>query len=282
MKSRLPIIIMALLAIALGYGYYKYHALDKAFASLSSDFEVSQKNLTAEKETKDYILQQLSLEQSRSGAFSEQIVDLLGTVGTLDKLANTDKELLQKYSKVYFLNEHYVPENLVDVPKEYINQSEKNIQVHEKVWPFLQKMLLAAKDAGTPLQVISGFRSFDEQNNLKASYKVTYGAGTANAFSADQGYSEHQLGTTLDFTTPALNTNFGAFESSPSYKWLKDNAYLYGFVLSYPKGNTYYVFEPWHWRFVGVKLATYLHNEGKNFYDLDQRTIDNYLINIFD
>jgi D-alanyl-D-alanine carboxypeptidase len=60
------------------------------------------------------------------------------------------------------------------------------------------------------------------------------------------------------------------------------NAYKYGFTLSYPKGNTSYVFEPWHWRFVGVKLATDLHNQGKNFYDLDQRSIDAYLVNFFD
>jgi LAS superfamily LD-carboxypeptidase LdcB len=63
---------------------------------------------------------------------------------------------------------------------------------------------------------------------------------------------------------------------------MQNHAYIYGFVLSYPKNNGYYVYEPWHWRFVGVKLATDLHNQGKNFYDMDQRTIDTYLLNIFD
>jgi hypothetical protein len=52
-------------------------------------------------------------------------------------------------------------------------------------------------------------------------------------------------------------------------------------VLSYPKNNSYYVYEPWHWRFVGVVLSSKLRQEGKNFYDLDQREIDNYLIDIF-
>ena len=69
---------------------------------------------------------------------------------------------------------------------------------------------------------------------------------------------------------------------TPAYQWMTDNAHKYGFVLSYPKDNSYYVYEPWHWRFVGVKLATDLHNQGKNFYDLDQRVIDTYLVNIFD
>ena len=72
------------------------------------------------------------------------------------------------------------------------------------------------------------------------------------------------------------------FDKTPEYKWLTDNAYKYGFVISYPAGNKYYKYEPWHWRFVGVALATKLHEDGIYFYDMDQRLIDNYLANIFD
>jgi LAS superfamily LD-carboxypeptidase LdcB len=61
-----------------------------------------------------------------------------------------------------------------------------------------------------------------------------------------------------------------------------NNAYRFGFVLSYPKGNAYYIYEPWHFRFVGVKLATYLHDRGLHFYDIDQKEIDQYLVSIFD
>ena len=110
---------------------------------------------------------------------------------------------------------------------------------------------------------------------------MSYGSG-ANSFSADQGYSEHQLGTAIDFTTLELGSDFSSFEKTDAYKWLLDNAYEYGFILSYPKDNTYYQFEPWHWRFVGKSLANTLHQENKNFYDVDQRTIDSYLISIFD
>jgi D-alanyl-D-alanine carboxypeptidase len=117
---------------------------------------------------------------------------------------------------------------------------------------------------------------------LKSTYSVTYGAGTANRFSADQGYSEHQLGTTLDFTTPATGLVFSKFEKTSAYAWLAENGYTYGFVLSYPKNNTYYQYEPWHWRFVGRGLAAKLHADGKRFYDLDQRDIDSYLISFFD
>ena len=53
-------------------------------------------------------------------------------------------------------------------------------------------------------------------------------------------------------------------------------------MLSYPKGNAYYIFEPWHWRFVGKDLAKDLHRHKEYFYDWDQRDIDEYLIDFFD
>ncbi|MFH1704471.1 MAG: M15 family metallopeptidase, partial [Patescibacteria group bacterium] len=101
-------------------------------------------------------------------------------------------------------------------------------------------------------------------------------------FSADQGYSEHQLGTAVDLITTGLGGKTDGFENTTAYQWLLSNAYRFGFVLSYPNGNSYYSYEPWHWRFIGVKLATYLHDNKLNFYDADQRSIDTYLINIFD
>ncbi|MBC7836964.1 D-alanyl-D-alanine carboxypeptidase family protein [Acetobacteraceae bacterium] len=77
----------------------------------------------------------------------------------------------------------------------------------------------------------------------------------------------------------ALNTNI---DTTNAYAWLNKNAYKYGFVLSYPQGNAYYIYEPWHWRYVGKKLAKDLHNDQEHFYDLEQRKIDEYLANIFD
>ena len=143
-------------------------------------------------------------------------------------------------------------------------------------------MISAGNTDGVSILSQSAYRSFQTQAILKSNYRVIYGAGTANSFSADQGYSEHQLGTAIDFTTLKTNGTLEGFNKTLEYKWLGENAYKYGFVISYPAGNKYYKFEPWHWRFVGVALATYLHDNNMNFYDMDQRLIDNYLANIFD
>ena len=154
--------------------------------------------------------------------------------------------------------------------------------MHGGIEPFLKILLDVATSSNVDIRIISAYRSFGTQSELKSSYTVVYGAGTANKFSADQGYSEHQLGTTVDFTTAKLGANFSAFEKTQTFQWLAAEAYKYGFILSYPKNNAYYRFEPWHWRFVGRSLAEKLHNEGKFFYDLEQREIDKYLVSIFD
>lgn len=240
-----------------------------------------EENLSRAKNDNVGLAEALAGEQNKNNLFEAQIQAIGSTVGTLEKLSKTDKELLQKYSKVYFLNEHYIPPNLTNIATSSLYQTDKPIKIHTKVSPYLLRLLDAATVAGTPLQIISGYRSFGEQAVLKSGYAITYGTG-ANKFSADQGYSEHQLGTTVDFTTSDLGAAFSKFESASAFTWLTQNAYQYGFVLSYPKKNTYYQFEPWHWRFVGTALASKLHANNQYFYDLDQREIDSYLISIFD
>ncbi len=226
--------------------------------------------------------QNIDAVKTQVGGVEQTVGAIGGAVGTLQKLSQVDPEILKKYSKVYFMNENYVPAHLIAVPQEYIYSDTRPEQILTNVSPYLKNLLDAAKADGITLFVKSGYRSFAEQKSLKSNYSVIYGKGTANSFSAEQGYSEHQLGTAVDFITTGLNGKLDGFGTTPSYKWLLENAHRYGFILSYPKSNTYYVYEPWHWRFVGVKLATFLHDAKVNFYDLDQRDIDKYLASTFD
>ncbi len=221
--------------------------------------------------------------QKKNDSFEGQLKKLSKTVGALDKLSKTDPELLTKYSKVFFLSDNYFPSQLTDIPADYVSPAAVRtpLSFQSQALPYLESMLEAAEDDNEALQVISAYRSFGTQAQLKSSYKVTYGAG-ANSFSADQGYSEHQLGTTVDLTTPGVGGTFTGFDKTDAYAWLTENAYRYGFVLSYPAGNSYYQYEPWHWRFVGTDLARRLHRDNQHFYELDQRDLDAYLGDIFD
>lgn len=220
-------------------------------------------------------------EKNKNDEFEDQINKITGTVKDLDKLSKTDKELLQKYSKVYFLNENYSPVKLKKIDEDYYLPGKDPMFFHANALPFLEEMIEDAKDDDIELKIISAYRSFDHQEQLKGQFTTVYGSG-ANTFSADQGYSEHQLGTTLDITDPETGGTYESFADTDAYKWLLKNAYKYGFVESYPEGNSYYVFEPWHWRFVGVDLAKDLHRADAHFYDWEQRKIDEYLLTIFD
>jgi len=302
----ITIILIILLASASIYGLWELKKMNESYSALSTTYQntlnlhdTERASTTATLSLRDATVADLAdrlqlteeelsdtestlrTEKNRNDEFEDRINTIAGTVGNLDKLSKTDKELLQKYSKVYFLNEHYVPEALKEVSDEWKYSEEKSRQLHSKVMPFFEDMLEDAKDDGIDLWVVSAFRSFDTQAQLKGAYSVTYGSG-ANTFSADQGFSEHQLGTTVDFTTSGINGGLDGFQNTAAYEWMLDNADKYGFVLSYPKNNSYYVFEPWHWRFVGTKLAQALDRANASFYDWDQRKIDEYLINIFD
>ncbi len=243
-----------------------------------SQLEAGLASTTAEK---DRFFAELSEEQKQTLELEDRIRTAHREINTLTKLTETDPELLQKYSKVFFLSENYVPKNLSNISEQYLYNKNKPQKVASEILPFLEQMLKDASDSDAPLTVVSGYRSFDEQSSLKSIYTTTYGSG-ANKFSADQGYSEHQLGLTVDLTTTGVLPTTAAFANTRAYLWLTNNAHRYGFVLSYPKGNAYYIYEPWHWRFVGRELASLLHDEKKNFYDLDQRELDEYLIKIFD
>lgn len=220
-------------------------------------------------------------EKDKNDEFEDQIRAITGTVKDLDKLSKTDEELLQKYSKVYFLNENYVPSDIDKIENKYVLEGKTPQYFHGDALSFLEDMLDEAYDDDVDLKVTSAYRSFDEQTQLKGQYTQTYGTG-ANTFSADQGYSEHQLGTTVDLTIPAIGGTYESFAQTDAYQWLLRNAHRFGFTLSYPEDNGFYVFEPWHWRFVGEELARDLHDDKAHFYDWDQREIDTYLIKIFD
>jgi LAS superfamily LD-carboxypeptidase LdcB len=284
-KKILVALGVTILIVLIGFSYWYFYNENKNLAEKNTELEEALKNsndsLTRVTDEKKQLTEALAAAGDRNKAFADQLNSVNNTIERYQRLSQLDPELLQKYSKVYFLNENYTPSALTDIDTKYLSAKNRPLEIHDRVWPFLKNMLDNAAQDGITIQIASAYRSFGTQTQLKSSYKVTYGAGTANSFSADQGYSEHQLGTAIDLTTVAVGGSLTGFEKTTAYTWLKDNAYKYGFILSYPANNKFYVFEPWHWRFVGLDLALKLRTEDKSFYDLDQRDISPFLINIF-
>lgn len=263
-------LLTLLLTVGLGAAYFGYdlyvqnRALSGTVFELQDTLDTTKESAAELEHFNASLSDALTAEQQKAAFLEEQastfaaaVQKMTGKVTTLEKRSKLDPELLIKYSKVYFLNEHYIPEKLTIVSSVHTHDGREEY-IHTNTLPYLEHLLTEAKNSGMGLKVISAFRSFETQKDLKSKYSVTYGIG-ANTFSADQGYSEHQLGTTVDFTTLELGKSFTKFDDTSAYLWLKENAHRFGFVLSYPEGNTHYVYEPWHWRFAGIKLATKLH-----------------------
>lgn len=101
-----------LLLILAGYSLDLYLFLTRSLEAAKLEIQRLSAELNLATSTNAKLAQNLEGEKSRNDGFERQINQISGTVGTLQKLSQTDKELLQKYSKVYFLNENYKPKNL--------------------------------------------------------------------------------------------------------------------------------------------------------------------------
>jgi zinc D-Ala-D-Ala carboxypeptidase len=114
---------------------------------------------------------------------------------------------------------------------------------------------------GDHLTVVSPYRSYSYQVGVYNGWVSRLGQTQADRQSARPGYSEHQTGLAVDIDT-AVDQGFGTTQAG---SWLATNSWKYGFIVRYQDGQeaiTGYEYEPWHFRYVGVPLATELQKEG--------------------
>ncbi len=132
--------------------------------------------------------------------------------------------------------------------------------------PHLEQLFAAAQAAGVPLELSSGYRSYNYQVRVYGGEVKTYGQAKADSESARPGFSEHQTGLASD-VAPADGTCdlSQCFGTTPAGQWLAAHAYEYGFIVRYPQGKesvTGYEYEPWHIRYVGTDLSQEMHRQG--------------------
>lgn len=123
-----------------------------------------------------------------------------------------------------------------------------------------QEMAAEATLSGYDLIAFSTYRSFDYQTQLYDRYVTNDGQDAADRYSARPGYSEHQTGLAFDIGEQHFEQHFAkeSFGETEAGKWVAANAHKYGFIMRYPNGSekiTGYMYEPWHFRYVGEELA---------------------------
>ena len=182
----------------------------------------------------------------------------------------TGVELDANFGRLLLINgEHALPDDydsnvreyLVEIDDQYRN-NDYVTQIHKDVYPYITAMVAAAQADGVNLQVWSPFRSYAIQNDLfqKQVNRVSGDEEKAATVVARPGTSEHNTGLCADF-----NMASDAFENTPMYTWMCENAEDYGFILRYPQEKehiTGVIYESWHWRFVGINNAKLINELG--------------------
>ena len=184
------------------------------------------------------------------------------TLKIKDGIAYIDGNVI--VNKTYALSVNYQPES----PYQEINSEKCNQCINKDVMDAFLLMKSDAASLGLNIYISSGYRSYSYQDKIYNNYVSISGKDKADTYSARPGHSEHQTGTCFD-----LNTIDDSFANTNEGRWVNENAYLYGFIIRYPKGKesiTGYQYESWHLRYVGKELATRLYHDG------DWETLEEY------
>ncbi|MEG2322056.1 MAG: M15 family metallopeptidase [Bacilli bacterium] len=173
------------------------------------------------------------------------------------KTITKPNDILVLVNKNNKLKNDYVPLNLEDLPLKYANKNKKLVKEANEAFKLLHD---DASKLGYRIVIVSSYRDYWYQKELFDYYVKEKGEAYALQCSAKPGHSEHQTGLAID--VEGKNKDYDNFEVTTEFKWMKDNSYKYGFILRYPKDKekiTGFKYEPWHYRYVGKKVAAYIY-----------------------
>ena len=162
--------------------------------------------------------------------------------------------LVNKYNK---LSSDFIPSDLISFPEQYC-KGECEMGNSVMVSAFGQMATALYNEQGLNIYANSAYRSYSEQEEVYNRYLKLNGKNYVLNYVSLPGFSEHQTGLGVDIKAGSSNTFSGTKES----KWLKENAYKYGFILRYEADKqdiTGYKSEEWHYRYVGVDVAKYIY-----------------------
>lgn len=183
------------------------------------------------------------------------------------------ENILVMVNKLFSLPSEYSPSDLIkpNVPFSFGNQEIEKSLMREEAAAALESMFVAATENDIELFAVSGYRSYSRQEQIFQTELQGAGEEKAEEAVAVPGNSEHQSGLAMDISARSVNLDLiEQFGETKEGQWLEANAHKFGFILRYPKGKegiTGYMYEPWHFRYVGIKAATEIY---KNNWTLEE------------
>ena len=172
------------------------------------------------------------------------------------KSSDISKGKLMIVNKYYNLSSSYKGD-LVETGNYSINS---NYKMDREAFEAYKKLYEDALKNNLHIKIRSAYRSYFDQQYIYNGYVARDGKAESDRYSARAGHSEHQTGLAIDIS--AASDLWGDFSKTQEFTWMKDNSYKYGFILRYPKDKEYitgYMYEPWHYRYVGVDVAKYIY-----------------------
>lgn len=186
----------------------------------------------------------------------------------MDKENYEDPVIVTDFSTDMLVNKHrsltkdFEPDDFVSIDEEYAaddTQAGSRIAVNAFI-----EMYKDAQKEGYDLVINSSYRSYQDQEEVCNTYRDLYGDNYVTNYVAMPGFSEHQTGLSFDIGSKDTNV----FAESDEYTWIQENAHKYGFIQRFPEeyeAVTGFRAEPWHYRYVGKKIASYIYENNISF-----------------
>ena len=134
-------------------------------------------------------------------------------------------------------------------------------KLDQRILEPMQSFVAGARAEGLSVFLSSGYRGYEEQQYLFNRKVEQYGEEQAATIVSRPGTSEHQTGLACDITDEYYELKDESLENTALYQWMSKHCQEYGFIVRYPKDKeeiTGIIYEPWHFRYVGVEAATYM------------------------
>lgn len=226
---------------------------------------------TAAAETTETPVTESKTEQTEAPTEAESVSEYAyAYAGFSPKLAeiNEDKWYLMLVNRDYILPDDYTVKTAKTVIDVYGGYDRGYLDY--RVAPHYIEMYNAALEDGLKLSPLSGYRSVARQKNnfenlirdyMNKGYSKAQATVLASEIILPPSTSEHNAGLAMDILSLEVS-----FENSDEFAWLQEHAADYGFILRYPKDKqdiTKITYEPWHWRYVGVKAAKEMKASGE-------------------
>ena len=191
-------------------------------------------------------------------------------------ISTSDQAYLKLANKQSPLETDYAPASLSTIPSA-LTLYGKEVQMESTAALAAEALVRELRACGyEDIAITSGYRSYAYQQILFNTYLGNEMAAHPDwtqaqceamvlTYSARPGESEHQTGLCMDLISLTHVELDESFAQNPAFEWLSANAHAFGFILRYPSDKsdvTGYSYEPWHYRFVGVKAATAIYEKG--------------------